>query len=394
MAARLRLRRWLLASAKIGGLLVILLLALVYLSPAVYGGRTLTDVLNTVFVNNATRWYWAIPITYALAALAWVLVNLMRQRQVNRQMEQQGVVRIILPRVDSAAQSKDAVQFWNQVSDLIPPRQHVTFELTGSTLGVQFALCAMSGVNRALVTQAMADWPGTQSRPVTRSEDDPLFVAPGQAVTQIMLQPRFSDRPIATAVTDVLAPPLVEIARLPVGVKGGVLILVRNDFMTRQKLGQVAARETAEAATGKSLEQKRTIKAADTRAQHVFLEVQLIVWAAADSPPAAQKVARSLARSVKAQYEASNPLVQVKETHERPRRVFPLFAGRPWTDEELATLAHLTGKTGAALAPQLETAPARPLPPSSECRIPPESRTVIHLANKANGGAVSEKETL
>lgn len=382
MAARLRLIQWLLKWGKVWGMVYILILALAYLSPIVRMDRTLSDALDAAFVNHATRWLWGVPIAYVATAMGWVLVNLMRQMWINYRIGSQGVVRLVLPRVDAKTSAKDAIQFWNQVSDLIPKHQHVTFELAGSNLGVNFALGADAGANRSLILQAMADWPGTQSKPVADAEDDPLYIEPGQKAVQIVLRPKHDGKPIQTAVNDVLAAPLVEIARLPEGVKGGVLVLVRGDNQTKKKLGAIAAKETAEKTTGKSLEQKRSIKDADSRAQRIFLEVRVIVWAAANSTAMAQSVARSLARSVKAQYEATNPLEQVIEKEKQPRRVFPLFSGRPWTDAELATLAHLEGEPGAAIAPQLETAPARPLPPSPDCRIPREARTVLHLAGE------------
>ena len=54
MAARLRLMQWLLKWGKVFGVLYILILALAYLSPTVRMDRTLSAVLDTVFVNHAT----------------------------------------------------------------------------------------------------------------------------------------------------------------------------------------------------------------------------------------------------------------------------------------------------------------------------------------------------
>ncbi len=380
MVVRLRFLRWVVKYGRFWALIYVLSLVLVFISPILRIDRDLEDLLTAVFVDYSQIWLYGIPLSFLLAVAGWFLMALLRQSWINYRIGRRGSIRLVLPRVDAKTNPKDAVQFWNQVSDLIPKHQHVTFELAGSTLGVNFALGADKGANRALVMQAMADWPGTQSKLVEKPEDDPLYIPDGQKAVQIVLRPKFSGKSITTAVSDVLAAPLVEIARMPEGVKGGILVLVRGDNQTKKKLGAEAAKETAQKTTGKSLEQKRSIKAADSRAQHIFLEVRVIIWAAANTTSMAQSVARSLARSVKAQYEATNPLEQVAETEKPPCRSFPLFAGRPWTDTELATLAHLEGEPGAAIAPQLATAPARPLPPSPDCRIPKEAATVLHLA--------------
>ncbi len=386
MVVRLRFWRWVIKYSKVWAVAYALSLALVFIAPNLRIDRDLEDLLTAVFTNYAKWWTYGIPLSFLFAAVVWFLWAWTRQQWINYRIGRRGIVRLVLPRIDAKTAAKDAVQFWNQVSDLIPKHQHVTFELSGSNLGVNFVLGADAGANRALILQAMADWPGTQSMPVEASEEDPLFVPPEQSAVQIVLCPKFANRPIETAVTDVLAAPLVEISRLPEGVKGGILILVRGNNQTKKKLGAIAAKETAEKTTGKSLEQKRSVKAADSRAQRIFLEVRVVIWASAGTAAMARSVARSLARSLKAQYESTNPLDQFSEIEKPPRRVFPLFAGTPWTDEELATLAHLEGKPGAEIAPQLETAPARPLPPSSDCRIPPEAKTVLHLARVGGAG--------
>lgn len=334
----------------------------------------LTAFLSENFVNQRALWLFGVPVVAVGLVAAWLLLYLSRQAWHNWRIEKRGIVRVIALRQDLKTSSKDAVQFWNQVPQLTPKHQHVSYSLAGSVDGVYFSTCANDGVSRALIMQAMADWPGTQSRPVT-GEDDPLYVAPGKHAYHIILRPRSPKKPILTAVDDPLAAPLVEISRLPKGVTGGVLVLVRPDPYTRRKLGAAAAVASAESGAGQSLQQKREIKASDQRAQRIFLECRLIVWAAAGTPKMARSVARSLANSVMAQYQASNPLKKHKEQSGRPRRAFPLFAGRPWTDGEIATIAHFKGKDGRELAPQLETAPANPLPPSPACCVPHDART-------------------
>ena len=140
-------------------------------------------------------------------------------------------------------------------------------------------------------------------------------------------------------------------------------------------MGQKAARLTAQRAAGKSLEQRRGEKGLDQRAQRIFLEARLLVWASAGTEEMARSVARSLARTLMAQFGPSNPLRQAAEGPGAPTgREFPLFGGKPWADDELATVAHLLGKDGRSVAPQLRVAPAKPLPPSPESRVPSAAR--------------------
>lgn len=259
MVVRLRFRHWLFKITKLFAVGYGFVLMMTYIAPTIQLDRALEERLFTVFVNHAPLWVKGIPVAFVTTNLGWFLLQMVRQTWVNYKIDKQGVVRLVLPRVDAKTTMADAVQFWNQVSDLIPKYQHITFEMAGSSHRVNFALAADAGANRALIMQAMADWPGTQSAPVDTAEDDPLFVAEGQSAVQIVLRPKQSRRPIQTAVTDVLAAPLVEIARLPEGVKGGVLVLVRGDDQTKKRLGSIAAKETAQKTTGKSLAQKRSI---------------------------------------------------------------------------------------------------------------------------------------
>ena len=380
MVAKFRLLRFIRRLTAVFTLIYALVVALIIFTPQLPLPEPLRAFLSENFVNYRAWWLVGIPATTVVWAIAWLLLYLGRQAWHNWRIEKRGTIRVIALRQDLKTSIKDAVQFWNQVPQLTPKHQHVSYSLAGSVDGVYFSTCANDGVSRALITQAMADWPGTQSRPVT-GENDPIYVAPDKPAYHIILRSKNPKKPILAAVDDPLAAPLVEIARLPKGVRGGILVLVRPDPYTRRKLGAAAAVASME--TGQSLQEKREIKASDQRAQRIFLECRLIVWAAASTPKMARSVARSLANSVMAQYQASNPLKKHKEKSGRPRRAFPLFAGCPWTDGEIATIAHLKGKGGRALAPQLETAPANPLPPSPACCVPHDARTCQLLLGSA-----------
>lgn len=326
---------------------------------------------------------YGLPGVWLGGVAGWLVLFLGRQAWLNRAMRH--YVRLVLPRVDANLTQAQATQFWNQLSDLIPKHHHVCFGLSGGTEGVTFSCAATSEArSRALITQAMADWPGTQSQLAIETAD-PLpwsgaKTSPKAAFT-IILRPKKANAPIQISVEDPLTAPLIELSRLPGGVRAGILVAVRPDPFTRRTLGAEVVKGMTQGQQGQdqTIVQKRALVAADKRVQHIFLESEVRVWAAAGSLKMARSVARSLAQSLMAQYAASNPLVKAKEVKGFPSYSFPLFAGQPWTDAELATLAHLKGKDGKAVAPQLKTAPAQPLPPSSLCVVPPAARTFRHL---------------
>jgi hypothetical protein len=90
----------------------------------------------------------------------------------------------------------------------------------------------------------------------------------------------------------------------------------------------------------------------------------------ADSESRAEGIARGLARAVSASYGHRNPVKPVKSGSD-PRPVADRLPGKTqaWADDELATLAHLTGSDMLFVAPRLKTASAKSLPPDPEMRV-------------------------
>lgn len=369
MVARARLRR------RLCGLWGVYLLAVLYSNGLLYllRGRE-AEWLNLLRTAGRVVLFAGLPLLVGMSFLVWWQA-LHRQAALHRRLQDEGRTVLLLPRPDARLEV-DRVGLWARLADVIPRNEHVAFELTGGAEEVIFSIRAMTGVVRSILTQVMAEWPGTQARTVEKPEDDPLYVS-NRSTWWVEVRPASSERSIVASVPDPLMALLTEIARLPQGVQGGLQVLVRGDPFTRSRLGRKAARLTAQRSTGKSLEQKRGEKGLDQRAQRLFLETRLVVWASAGSDEMARSVARSLARTLIAQFGPSNPLRRAAEGVGVPvEREFPLFGGRPWTDNELAVVAHLVGKDGRDVAPQLRVAPAKPLPPSPESRVPRDARTV------------------
>jgi hypothetical protein len=92
----------------------------------------------------------------------------------------------------------------------------------------------------------------------------------------------------------------------------------------------------------------------------------------ADSESRAEGIARGLARAVSASYGHSNPVKPVRSGKD-PLPVLERSMGKSqaWADDELSTLAHLTGSDMLFVAPRLKTASAKSLPPDPEMRVTP-----------------------
>jgi hypothetical protein len=290
---------------------------------------------------------------------------------------------LLLPRTDMPEVKLDRVSLWLRITDLLPFGEHLAFELSGSEQGLVFSMCASEKFLHAALTQIMSEWPGVHALPLKNTEDDPLCTTEGKSAWRVEIAPVHTDYPIVPTIPDPLLALLTEIAHLPQGVHGGLQVLARGDPFTRSRLGTKAARLTADTTKTQNLQMKRGAKSLDERAQHMFLETRLVLWASASGQNMAQSVARSLARTLSAQFGASNSVRQSSEGIGVPvQRYFPLFTGRPWADNELAAVAHLVGQNARAAAPQLRTAPARSLPPSPDCRVPSQARVAIPYSNR------------
>jgi hypothetical protein len=116
----------------------------------------------------------------------------------------------------------------------------------------------------------------------------------------------------------------------------------------------------------------------ETRAEgHAFLQVIVRVAAYTEAgAEAAKPLAKSLARTVSAQFGPSNPIMVLREGTGAESLLARAWTGpaRPWADNELGLVAHLTGSDALAHAPQLLTGSAKSLPPSVLLRIPPDAR--------------------
>lgn len=365
MVARTRFLR------RLRGLVGLYLLVVLYANGLPYLLRFLgreTEWLNILQVAGRGA-LAGLPLLAGLSLLIWW------QARCKRAVS--GRTMLLLPRPDAPPVKADRVSLWARLADVIPRDEHIAFELSGGSEGVAFSIWATPAVARSILIQVVAEWPGTQARPVEKPEDDPLYIPGGRSAWWVEVQPTDTDRPIEAPTPDPLMALLTEVAGLAEGVRGGLQVLARGDPFTRRRLGTKAARLTAQRATGKSLEQKRGETGLDRRAQRIFLEARLVVWASAGTEEMARSVARSLARTLVAQFGPSNPLHMAAQGPGAPTgREFPPFAGWPWADDELAAVIHLVGKDGRAVAPQLRVAPARPLPPSPESRVPRDARTV------------------
>lgn len=339
--------------------------------PGLLGGRPLPFPGPCPGILALARWLFP-ALAVLMLGLALATERQRHARAASAMRE--GKTMLLLPRAD--LQAAKQISLWARVADVIPRGAWVSWEVSGGPDGIAFAVRAPEEVFRTYVTQIMAEWPGSR----LQAAEDPVSVPEGRAAWQVEVAPASAERPIEPSVPDPLLAFLTEAARLPEGVRGGLQVLVRGDPVTRRRLGGKAARQSAGARRAESLEQKRAVKGLDERAQHLFLECRLIVWATAGTEEMARSVARSLARTLRAQFGPSNPLEQVAEGPGVPAgRDFPLFAGKPWADNELAAVAHLVGKEGLGVAPQLRTAPARPLPPSPACRVPRDARVVVRI---------------
>lgn len=333
-------------------------------------------------------WRWtllaACPLLF-LVGVAFAYRHLQGQvRQQHDRLATSGVSYRLLPRVvegSARPNPRAGGDLWAQVATLLPARELVSLEVVGQEEDAFFLLRALPATTRALGTQLLADWPGTQ---LQRLDLDPLveLAAAGYAAWWVEVRPTHAQRPIRPAVTDPGLALLGELVRLRAGVQGGLQVVVRPDPTSPQQMAARAEaksipllnrhnrlyhevyRQPWESALATASDQ-REMDEAQGRAQRPFLNAHLVVWATAETRERAHCAAQQLAQVVIAQYGPSNPLVVGSAGAGLPvQRASGLFQGRPWTDEELGTLLHLVGAEGPAAAPGLRVATARTLPPA------------------------------
>lgn len=277
-----------------------------------------------------------------------------------------GVLLALLPRADGKPVRADQVRFWGRVVDILPIHQHISFEVQADSSRVHLVAAMPESVGRAFLTQLASEWAGARTRPLS-AEEDRLQAAERESHS-VTLKPLHGDLPIAATAPDPMQAVLMELSRLPEGVTAGMQLVVRGDPFSRRRLGNKASKRLGQENKFTTLNSKRHTKLLDARAQHAFLEVELRLWATAGSRQMARSVAESLARTVQAQYEPSNPLIKVGSG--QPSRAFGFFSGSAWTAAELGQLAHLVGSDAVATLPTLATGSANPLPPSAAVRLP------------------------
>ena len=321
------------------------------------------------------------------------LVALRHQpRRFSRQLQAEGVSYLLLADRELVARhplDKRDGDLWGEIATLVPIGEYLAFDCVGSAEQVMLLVTGLPHAARAAATQLMAHWPGTQLRPLVGIQEPLARLA---AETELYhwhchIRPTARRHPIQPAVADPALALLSEVARLPEGVQGGLQLLVGPNPYSGHNLEQTAIRKSVPILNHRNRRyeelyrqpwettvidrsDQRDIEEWSARANRRFLDVQLVVWAAATDLAPARQHARQLARTAVAQYGPRNPL---RLTHEaqgscasRQRR---LFAGGNWTDQELGTLFHLFGREGVAVAPTLAMASAKILPPAAANRL-------------------------
>jgi hypothetical protein len=335
------------------------------------------------------RWPGLIALVVLIVGMVVILIWWYRrkaalaraeQAAINRQVAQ-GPTLLLLPRRDWPPTDPQKVALWSRLLEILPPQEHLAFEISGNNQGVAFSLHASEEAMPATVTQFMLEWTNVERRPISEKDPDPARPPEGWAAHFCELGPRQTDRAITPMSSDPLMAVLVELARLPDGARGLVQVMARADRATRAQLNQQAMsmRSSVQARAGqgavdagvKNLQTKRA-KELEARTDRPFLQVMVRVSALASDPAQAQAVARSLARSLCAQFNQSNAVAILRAGDGAESLIARTFDGpaRPWTDLEVGLLAHLPGSDALDFAPQLRTASAKSLPPTPALRIP------------------------
>ena len=309
-------------------------------------------------------------VVLALFPLIKVLLSKRRAAQIQKGVTD-GPTLLLLPRSDWKPVDPAKVDLWARLADALPHDEQISFEVGGSDIDLFFALHGSEDGVRAALTQFKSEWPGLQRRAV---ETDPAAVPEGWHVYWVELRPHSWKEPILALSNDPLRSVLVEVNGVIGRGRGLVQVIARNDFGTRAKLGAAAFTARAEKMQNAGVRAIRTREARslEGRAGRAFLQVTLRCVGIADSESRAQGIARGLARTVSASYGHRNPVKPVRYGKD-PRPVLERRMGnsQAWADDELATLAHLTGSDMLYVAPRLKTASAKSLPPDPEMRVTP-----------------------
>ena len=389
MTARRNLFRFTAIAATLLGIIQLPVIAAIWIPPLF--GYALAGI-KPLFWRNI--WMWGLPTLFSVLVVVYISLQLVFQQRANRRFERQAITYHIYPRADEESGGcETGTQFWNQVVDLLLKNDHLILSISRlADQGIRFGMTALPETCRTVLHQLLADWPGTQVKEAA-SLGAPFSggsrqAENGQPTAHIQLAPSNVTQPLQTRMTDPMLPPLVELSQLPATVEAGILVYVRRDVLTQQRQLRTAQRQAAARKRAAKLQatpqpptltEKRADRAGDERADRPFLEVQITVWASAETMQQARAVMHSLAKDVSAQYGIANPLIQFGEKGRQPTVRFPTYAGKPLTDIELGSVMHLLGKKGVQVAPQLATATARNLEPAQSCRIPAQAQLLAPL---------------
>jgi hypothetical protein len=286
----------------------------------------------------------------------------------------------LLPRSDWKPIDPFKVKLWARLAEALPHDEHISFELGGSDTDLFFALHGSENGARAALTQFKAEWPGMQRRP---AESDPALLPEGWHLHWIELCPHYWKEPIIALSNDPLRSLFVEVNGVIGQGRGLVQVIARNDFGTRARLGRAAfathVRDVQNA--GVRALQVKEARTLEERAGLSFLQVTVRCVGFADTQSRAEGIARGLARAVSASYGHRNPVRPVK-SGQNPRPVIERLMGRTqvWANDELSTLAHLTGSDMLFVAPRLKIASAKSLPPDPEMRVGPADEVARFVA--------------
>ena len=345
------------------------------------GGKAALESVANWWQANAVWVYVGLGV-FNVLIFSFVGIRAWRARRKQAALDARvmaGQTIFLLPRSDWKAVDPAKVEVWGRVADALPHDEHISFEVGGSDTELYFALRGSEDGLRAAMTQIKSEWVGVQRRPVT---EDPAAVPQDWHIHWVELCPQDWKEPIQALSNDPLRSLLVDMNAVVGRGRGMVQVIARNDFGTRAKLGRSAFAARAEVVKNAGVRALRTKEARglEERAERTFLQVTLRCVGIADSETRAQGIARGLARAVSASYGHRNPVRAVKAGKD-PRPVLERRMGKfqPWADNELATLAHLTGGDMLFVAPRLKTASAKSLAPDTEMRVVPQDVTARFL---------------
>jgi hypothetical protein len=355
-----------------------------------YGGAGILILLLTyankykLFSSAAARAdAWEFILTWLHTYQVWIILVIVfftvipifkawgkrRQRNAIAERVKTGPTVLLLPRSDWRPVDPAKINLWARLADALPHDEPISFEIGGSGTDLFFALHGSDEGVRAALTQFKSEWPGVQRRPV---ETDHASVPSDWHVFWVELRPHSWREPINALSNDPLRSVLVEVNGVIGRGRGLVQVIAQNDYGTRAKLGNAAFNARAEKVQNAGVRAIRTREARglEERAQRAFLQTTIRCVGIADSESRAEGIARGLARAVSASYGHSNPVKPVRSGKD-PLPVLERRMGKSqaWADDELSTLAHLTGSDMLFVAPRLKTASAKSLPPDPEMRV-------------------------